>query len=81
MMLCPEKGSGLFGPPPSPELGGSAKATFLFCILHLTGRVEKQQKCYLKKENNVPDESKDNGGISVCNISRIDADQLNLKEA
>lgn len=42
--------------------------------------MEKQQKGYLKKENNVPDKSKDNGGISVCNISRINADQLNLRE-
>lgn len=60
--------------------GVAPKHLSFFCILHLTGRVEKQQKGYLKKENNVPDESKDNGGISVGNISRIDADQLNLKE-
>lgn len=32
----------------------------------------------LKKEDDIPDESQDDGGVSISNISRIDTDQLNL---
>lgn len=35
---------------------------------------------YLKKEDDVPDESQDNGGVSIGNVSRINTDQLNLVE-
>lgn len=33
---------------------------------------------YLKKEDDVPDESQDDGGVSISNISCINTDQLNL---
>lgn len=37
-------------------------------------------RVYLEKENDVPDESQDDGGVAVGDVSRIDADQLDLVE-
>lgn len=34
---------------------------------------------YLKEEDDVPDESQDDGRVSVCNISCVDTDQLHLR--
>lgn len=39
----------------------------------------QDKKCnYLKEENDVPNESQDDGGISICNVNCIDTDQLYL---
>lgn len=50
-------------------------------ITRITGRRTNCKKGYLKKENDIPDESQDNGGVSIGNISCVDTDQLNLKES
>lgn len=40
--------------------------------------IERQRMDYLEKEDDVPDESQDDGRVSVCNISCVDTDQLHL---
>lgn len=42
--------------------------------------IAQAAELYLEKENDVPDESQDNGGVAVGNVSRIDTDQLHLVE-
>lgn len=35
---------------------------------------------YLEEEDDIPDESKDDGGVSISDVDCIDADQLHLEK-
>lgn len=57
---------------PAPK-GGAVAATEQIIIAQAL-------ELYLEKENDVPDESQDNGGVAISNVGRIDTDQLHLVE-